>query len=233
MNIFKRLVNIGKAELHSVIDDFEDPIKLTEQGIREMKEQLAEKVEALAQLKALSIRKKNEAEAEELSAKEYYKKAVLLVQKAEKGEVDGAEADRLAKEALKKQAAAQEKVASLKEESEKLHGDCDKMQGNIAYLKASISKWETELKTLNARVQVSEATRDINQKMTQIDTGGTVSMLEKLKERVIQQEAEAEAYLEISKAGKSVDEEIDALVKNEDTEAGDALQKLKESLKKG
>ncbi|WP_312399839.1 PspA/IM30 family protein [Chryseobacterium sp.] len=233
MNIFKRLVNIGKAELHSVIDDFEDPIKLTEQGIREMKEQLAEKVEALAQLKALSIRKKNEAEAEELSAKEYYKKAVLLVQKAEKGEVDGAEADRLAKEALKKQAAAQEKVASLKEESEKLHGDCDKMQGNIDYLKASISKWETELKTLNARVQVSEATRDINQKMTQIDTGGTVSMLEKLKERVIQQEAEAEAYLEISKAGKSVDEEIDALVKNEDTEAGDALQKLKESLKKG
>ncbi len=233
MNIFKRLVNIGKAELHSVIDDFEDPIKLTEQGIREMKEQLAEKIEALAQLKALSIRKKNEAEAKELSAKEYYKKAVLLVQKAEKGEVDGAEADRLAKEALKKQAAAQEKVASLKEESEKLHGDCDKMQGNIDYLKASISKWETELKTLNARVQVSEATRDINQKMTQIDTGGTVSMLEKLKERVIQQEAEADAYLEISKAGKSVDEEIDALVKNEDTEAGDALQKLKESLKKG
>ncbi|MEN4761241.1 PspA/IM30 family protein [Chryseobacterium sp. C39-AII1] len=233
MNIFKRLVNIGKAELHSVIDDFEDPIKLTEQGIREMKEQLAEKIEALAQLKALSIRKKNEAEAEELSAKEYYKKAVLLVQKAENGEVDGAEADRLAKEALKKQAAAQEKVASLKEESEKLHGDCDKMQGNIDYLKASISKWETELKTLNARVQVSEATRDINQKMTQIDTGGTVSMLEKLKERVIQQEAEAEAYLEISKAGKSVDEEIDALVKNEETEAGDALQKLKESLKKG
>ncbi|WP_267402763.1 MULTISPECIES: PspA/IM30 family protein [unclassified Chryseobacterium] len=233
MNIFKRLVNIGKAELHSVIDDFEDPIKLTEQGIREMKEQLAEKIEALAQLKALSIRKKNEAEAEELSAKEYYKKAVLLVQKAEKGEVDGAEADRLAKEALKKQAAALEHVVSLKEESDKLHGDCDKMQGNIDYLKASISKWETELKTLNARVQVSEATRDINQKMTQIDTGGTVSMLEKLKDRVIQQEAEAEAYLEISKAGKSVDEEIDALVKNEDTEAGDALQKLKESLKKG
>lgn len=233
MNIFKRLLHIGKAELHSALDDFEDPIKLTEQGIREMKEQLAEKVESLAQLKALSIRKKNEAEAEELSAKEYYKKAVLLVQKAEKGEVDGSEADRLAKEALKKQAAAQENVAVLKSESEKLHGDCDKMQGNIDYLKSSISKWETELKTLNARVQVSEATRDINQKMTQIEADGTVSMLEKLKDRVLQQEAEAEAYLEISKAGRSVDEEIDALVKNDDTEAGDALQKLKESLKKG
>jgi len=233
MNIFKRLVNIGKAELHSVIDDFEDPIKLTEQGIREMKEQLAEKGESLAQMKALAIRKKNEAEAEERSAKDYYKKAVLLVQKAEKGEVEGSEADRLAKEALKKQAAAQENVTLLKAESEKLHGDCDKMQGNIDHLKGSISKWETELKTLNARVQVSEATRDINQKMTQIEAGGTVSMLEKLKERVIQQEAEAEAYLEISKAGQSVDDEINALVKNDHAEAEDALQKLKESLKKG
>jgi phage shock protein A len=30
MNIFKRLFNIGKAEIHSAIDGFEDPIKLTE-----------------------------------------------------------------------------------------------------------------------------------------------------------------------------------------------------------
>jgi phage shock protein A len=38
--------------------------------------------------------------------------------------------------------------------------------------------------------------------MTQMDTGSTVSMLEKLKERVVQQEALAEAYSDISKSGK-------------------------------
>ncbi len=58
MNIFKRLLTIGKAEIHSVIDSFEDPINTTEQGIREMKEQLGKSIEALAQLKALDIRKK-------------------------------------------------------------------------------------------------------------------------------------------------------------------------------
>ncbi|WP_292011236.1 PspA/IM30 family protein [Chryseobacterium sp.] len=233
MNIFKRLFNIGKAEIHSAIDGFEDPIKLTEQGIRDMKEQLAKSVEALAQLKALSIRKKNESETEEQTAKDYYNKAVILVQKAEKGEVDIAEADRLAKEALKKQTSSQENSSSLKKEHEKLQGECEKMQGNINQLKSSISKWENELKTLKARVQVSEATKDINKKMTQIDTSSTVNMLEKLKDRVVQQEAMAEAYLDIANAGKSVDEEIDAIVKNGDTEAEDALQKLKESIKKG
>ncbi|WP_353147894.1 PspA/IM30 family protein [Chryseobacterium sp.] len=233
MNIFKRLFTIGKAEIHSVIDSFEDPINLTEQGIREMKEELGKSVEALARLKALDIRKKNEAEAEEQTANDYYNKAVVIVQKAEKGEVETSDADRLAKEALKKQASAQENAQHLQKEHEKLHAECEKMQGNINHLKSSIVKWENELKTLKARVQVSEATKDINQKMTQMDTGSTVSMLEKLKERVVQQETLAEAYSEISASGKTIDEEIDAIVKNKNTEAEEALNRLKETLKKG
>ncbi|SIQ32831.1 PspA/IM30 family protein [Chryseobacterium sp. RU33C] len=233
MNIFKRLLTIGKAEIHSVIENFEDPINLTQEGIREMKEQLAKSIEALAQLKALAIRKKNEAETEGQTAKDYYNKAIVIVQRAEKGEVGTAEADRLAKEALKRQTASQENADALQKEHEKLYEECEKMQGNITHLKSSITKWENELKTLKARVQVSEATKDINQKMTQMDTGSTVSMLEKLKDRVVQQEALAEAYSDLSKSGKSVDEEIDAIVNNSDKKAEEALNRLKETLKKG
>ena len=231
MNIFKRLLTIGKAEIHSVIDSFEDPINLTEQGIREMKEQLGKGIEALAQLKALAIRKKNEAEAEQQTANDYYNKAIVIVQKAEKGEA--AEADRLAKEALKRQTSSLENAKNLQKEHEKLYDECEKMQGNINHLKSSIAKWENELKTLKARVQVSEATKDINQQMTQMDTGSTVSLLEKLKDRVVQQEALAEAYSDLSKSGKSIDEEIDTVVNNSDTKAEEALNRLKETLKKG
>ncbi len=233
MNIFKRLLTIGKAEIHSVIDNFEDPINVTEQGIREMKEELGKSIEALAQLKALTIRKKNEAETEEQISKDYYNKAIVIVQKAEKGEVDASEADRLAKEALKRQASSQESADMLHGEHEKLHTECEKMQTGINHLKSSIAKWENELKTLKARVQVSEATKDINQKMIQMDNGSTVSMLEKLKERVVQQETLAEAYSDLSKSGKTIDEEIDAMVNNKDHEAQEALNRLKETLKKG
>lgn len=233
MNIFKRLLTIGKAEIHSVIDNFEDPINVTEQGIREMKEELGKSVESIAQLKALAIRKKNEAETEEQTAQDYYNKAIVIVQKAEKGEVEASEADRLAKEALKRQASSQENAGKLHKEHEKLHAECEKLQATINHLKSSIAKWENELKTLKARVQVSEATRDINQKMTQMDNGSTVSMLEKLKERVVQQETLAEAYSDITKSEKTIDEEIDAIVNNNDTEAEEALSRLKETLKKG
>lgn len=233
MNIFKRLLTIGKAEIHSVIESFEDPINMTEEGIRDMKEQLGKSIEALAQLKALTIRKKNEAEKEEQIASDYYNKAIVIIQKAEKGEVEAPEADRLAKEALKRQASYQENANKLQEEHQKLHSDCEKMQTTINHLKSSISKWENELNTLKARVQVSEATKDINQKMTQMDTGSAVSLLEKLKDRVVQQETLAEAYSDISKSGKTIDEEIDAIVNNNDKEAEEALNRLKETLKKG
>ncbi|WP_312901338.1 PspA/IM30 family protein [Chryseobacterium taichungense] len=230
MNIFARLFKIGKAEIHSVIEGLEDPINMTEQGIREMKDQLAKSIEALAQLKALSIRKKNESEKEKQTANDYYNKAVILVQKAENRELETTEADRLAKEALKKQSSAQENALHLEKEHEKLHKECEKMQANINNLKSGISKWENELKTLKARVQISEATRDINKKMTLMDTTSTLSMLEKLKERAEQQEALAEAYSDISGAGKTIDEEIDAVINNNDRQAEEALQNLKEKL---
>lgn len=58
MNILKRLFRIGNAETHAAIDKLEDPIKMTEQGIREMKDQLSKSIDALAQVKALAIRRK-------------------------------------------------------------------------------------------------------------------------------------------------------------------------------
>ena len=62
MNIFRRLFKIGESETNSAIDKMEDPIKMTEQGIRDMKLDLDKSLEALAQVKALAIRAKNEQE---------------------------------------------------------------------------------------------------------------------------------------------------------------------------
>ena len=60
MNIFKRLFKIGEAEAHSALDKLEDPIKMTEQGIRDMKSDLDKSLHALAEVKAMAIRSKND-----------------------------------------------------------------------------------------------------------------------------------------------------------------------------
>ena len=40
MSIFKRFFKVTQAEAHAVMDKFEDPIKMTEQGIRDLKNDL-------------------------------------------------------------------------------------------------------------------------------------------------------------------------------------------------
>ena len=37
MSIFQRLFSVGKSEVNAAIDKFEDPIRMTEQGIRDLK----------------------------------------------------------------------------------------------------------------------------------------------------------------------------------------------------
>ncbi|MCK8522495.1 PspA/IM30 family protein [Aquimarina sp. D1M17] len=230
MNFFKRLFKIGEAEANSAIDKMEDPIKMTEQGIRDMKTDLEKSLEALAQVKALAIRAKNETEEFAAKAEDYQQKAMLILKKAQSGDMDTAEADRLAKEALIKKEESIQQVSRTKTESEKFNKSVAQLEKNVKEIKQSISKWENELKTLKARVKVSKATKNLNKQMAEIDSSSTVSMLERMKDKVNQEEALAEAYGDIANTSKSIDDEIDKAVDITETNAEDDLAKLKEQL---
>ena len=119
MNLFRRLFSIGKAEAHSAVDKLEDPIKMTEQGIRDLKGDLDKAVTALAEIKALSIRARNDIESITSKAEDYEQKAILILQRGQKGEMDASEADRLASEALVKKEENIKHSARSKVEKEK------------------------------------------------------------------------------------------------------------------
>lgn len=230
MNFFKRLFKIGEAEANSAIDKMEDPIKMTEQGIRDMKVDLDKSLEALAQVKALAIRAKNDTEEFATKAEDYQQKAMLILKKAQSGDIDSSEADRLAKEALIKKEESLQHVNHGKEETEKFDKSVSQLEKNVQDIKQNISKWENELKTLKARVKVSAATKNVNKQMAEIDSSSTVSMLERMKDKVNQEEALAEAYGDIANASKSIDEELDKAADITKSNADDDLAKLKKKL---
>lgn len=230
MNFFKRLFKIGEAEANSALDKMEDPIKLTEQGIRDMKADLSKSLESLAQVKALVIRANNDSEEHANTAESYQQKAMLLLKKAQAGGLETEEADRLAKEALIKTEESKQQVARSKAEAEKFQVSVVQLEKSIKDIKQSISKWENELKTLKARVKVSDASKNINKQMSGIDSYSTVGMLERMKEKVVQDEALAEAYGEMASASKSVDQEIDQAINITEYTAEESLAKLKEQM---
>lgn len=230
MNIFKRLFSIGKAEAHSAIDKMEDPIKLTEQGIRDMKQDLDKSLESLAQVKAMAIRATNDKEEYALKAEDYQNKAMLILKKAQKGELKAEDADRLAKEALIKKEESQKNATRTTAEAEKFNTSVAQLEKNVNNIKSNISKWENELKTLKARVKVSNATKNLNKQMAEIDSSSTVSLLERMKEKVEQDEALAEAYGDIANDSKSIDDELNAAIDTTEVSAESDLEKLKRQL---
>ncbi len=230
MNIFKRLLRIGQAEIHSAVDKMEDPIRMTEQGIREMRDDLDKAMEAYAQIKATAIRTKNEKSKKQTEAHDYENKAVLLLTKAQKGELDMSQAEKLAKEALTLKENLLIDIKALEEQQTTHENAADDIQKNIDILKFNITKWENELKTLKSRIKVSRATKEVNKQMAQIDSDSTISMLERMKEKVEEEEALAQAYGDMAKKSKSVDDEINKAIGDETEKVNQELDEIKRKL---
>ena len=228
MSIFGRLFKVGQAQAHNIVDKLEDPIKLTEQGIRDLKKDLQGAMQGLAEVKGIAIRMGKESEESRRHAEEYERKAMLLLQRGTDGQLDAAEAERLATQALTQRETASARAAALSRDSEHQNNMVIQLQAKVQQLKSTISTYENELVTLRARAKTAASTRKINQQLANVDSSSTISMLERMKEKVEEDEALAQAYGEVGQVELSVDTEIDrALAGGQDTQAQDRLQQLK------
>ncbi len=228
MGILSRLFKIGQAEANAIADKFEDPIKLTEQGIRDMKVDLDNSLKALAEVKAMQIRSKQEIKQSEEASDNYEQKAMSILKKAQAGDISSQDADRLASEALRKKDENTAATKRKKEELKTFETSSEKLNLNVKKIRANISQWENELKTLKARIKVSETTLKLNKQLSDTDSSSTISMLEKMKEKVDADEALSEAYEDISNENQTIDDEINSVLK-EDT-SSDSLDELKKKM---
>ncbi|MCS6833798.1 MAG: PspA/IM30 family protein, partial [Flammeovirgaceae bacterium] len=162
------------------------------------------------------------------TARDYENKAILLLQKAQQGEISPDEADYLAAQALAKKEQIESKIPAMQRSMDQYHQMVEKLEKNISELKSKILDWENELRTLKARDTVSKVTAKINRQLSLHDTDNR-SHLAQLKSKVEQQEALAES-LDLLK-DTNLDDEIEkALGKNQTTESKNSLEKLKAKL---
>jgi phage shock protein A len=231
MGIFTRLFKVGQAEAHAIVDKLEDPIKITEQGIRDLKGDLQSAMNGLAEVKGVSIRLGKEADDAKRQADEYERKAMLLLQRFKEGQLDQAQAERLATEALNQKELAAQRAAKLSQDTEQQQRMATQLQDKVQQLKSAISTYENELVTLRARAKTAESTKKINQHLAQVDSSSTIAMLERMKRKVEEDEALAQAYGEVGQVDTSVDAEINkALAGAQPSKAQDQLQAMKAKL---
>ena len=211
---FSRLFKVAEANAHAAVDHLEDPIKMTEQGIRDLKRNLQAAMVSLAQVKSLAIRLHKEGDDHKKRAAEYERKAMLLLKRMESGEMQAADAERLANGDHQ----TQQRMA-------------DQLQAKVDDLKRKIARYENDLVTLRARARTASSMRKINQQLAGVDASGTVAMLEKMKHKVEEEESLAEAYDQLNDVGRSVDDDIDkALTTSSPSAAADSLAALKQKM---
>ena len=231
MAIFKRLFKLGQSEAHAVLDKIEDPIRMTEQGIRDLKKDLQQAMTSLAEVKSIAIRTRKDADNKKKLSADYERKAMLLLQKMQGGELDSQDAERLASEALAKKETTSSEAVRLSQEAERHEQMANNLQANVSKIKSTVTTYENDLVTLRARSRTAASTRKINEQLAQVDSSGTIAMLEKMKAKVEEDESLAMAYGDMVSADKSVDDEINAALESgQPVVASDHLLELKKKM---
>ena len=147
--------------------------------------------------------------------------------------LDAAEAERLATEALSRKETAAQEAVRLSKELIAQEGMSNQLQRNVEKLRTTIQRYENDLITLRARAKTASATKKLNAQIAQVDSGGTIAMLEKMRAKVEEDESLAKAYGEIADTSTSVDDEIEKALGTGSNlpQASDSLAALKAKMK--
>lgn len=227
MSLWERIKRLFRAETHAQLDKMEDAVKMTDQGLRELREKLAQGQQGLAQAKAAALQEKKLFEDEKRASADYEQKAMLLLQKAQKGEISAEEADRLAALALEKKQQLQAVMETRLRNIQQYDAMTEAMTAQIQKLKDQINTWEAEAKMLKAKAKVNEAALLVNKSLAGVDANDTVAMLEKMKSKVDEQGALAESYGQIANANTSLDDQLNKALGPSAATSSAALLELK------
>src|ERR1700688_3404602 len=99
MSIFDRLFRIGQAEANAAVDKLEDPAKMAEQILRELRSNFQQAIQGEAEIKALALQHRASELKYRNSADDWEKKANELLDRIETKQLDEAKGTDLANKA--------------------------------------------------------------------------------------------------------------------------------------
>ena len=156
-------------------------------------------------------------------------KAKVALLKGDAGEIEISLANRLAKEALLQKQDLAITIDELQNQIESQGQAIEKIVQQLEILRYNISKWEKELTTLKAKQKVNQASELANQHIANMDTHGTIDMLERMKTKARDSESMAKAYEQMAQQN-AVRESTE--IQDRDKSVAEELENLKQQLKK-
>jgi phage shock protein A len=219
MGLFKRLRDLTMATINDLLDKAEDPVKMLNQFLRDMEQDIADAEAAVA--KQIAIEKKFKQQADE--AEEMMNRRSQQAMKAlEQGNED------LARKALQDKKEHQLRFEEMQRQHAAAKANADQLRAQLEEMKKEFSSMKNKRDLLVARAEAAKAQKTINQAMSGFGTDNAAKGFDRMTEKVLQLEAEAEASRELRSSKRSLDDELAELDKNDGIE--DELAALKAQL---
>lgn len=219
MGIFKRLRDLTMASINDLLDKAEDPVKMLNQFLRDMEEDILEAEAAVA--KQIAIEKKFKQQADE--AEDMVKRRGEQAMKAlEQGN------EELARKALQDKKEHQARYEEMKRQYDIAKANADQLRGQLDEMKDEFTKMKNKKDLLVARAEAAKAQKQINQAMTGFGVDNAAKGFDRMTEKVMQLEAEAEASKDLRASKRTLDDELSLLGENDGVE--DELAALKAQL---
>ncbi|MCC6746858.1 MAG: PspA/IM30 family protein [Deltaproteobacteria bacterium] len=189
MGIFSRLGTLLKSNINDMISKAEDPEKMLNQVLVDMKNQLVEAKKQVAVAIADEKRLKKQFEDEDLKAKDWERKAMMAVRAGD---------DVLAREALARKGEHDEASTTLGKQWQLQKDAVEKLKDSLRALNNKIEEAKRKKNILIARKKRAEAQKTIHDTMSGLSDTSAFETFDRMAAKIDQLEAEAEAGVEIS-----------------------------------
>jgi len=189
MGLFDRLTTMLRSNINDLISRAENPEKMLNQLVLDMRSQLAKAKQQVAAAIADEKRLQAQAEQEKKLAEDWEKRAMLAVQEGR---------DDLAKQALLRHAEHMQAAQQLEETWRKHAAETESLKNSLRTLNDKIEEAKRKKNILIARQRRAEAQQRIHETMSSMSDKSAFETFERMSERIEQNERKALASAELS-----------------------------------
>jgi len=204
MGIFQKLSTLIKSNINDLIARAENPEKMLNQIILDMREQLASAKREVAAAIADERKLRERLEGEAQQARDWERRARLAVREGR---------DDLAKQALLRQQEYAERAASLRDTWQAQARETETLKASLRQLNDKIEEAKRKRNLLIAKQKRAQAQRRIHETMSGLSDTSAFEAFERMAEKIEDSERRSRAQAEVSEAltGDTLEGEFEQL----------------------